>query len=179
MTQKKFFLTVVWLFIAASSFPVSGDVLEDRTVHEALEGANFYILPRVNYKGSFWIIDQDNNNIIGHAPWDPVRHRWTLFTLSDEYYGFIQATMGSTKPPNFQQYLWYDKNNRYKGVFIKHLGGNPVTPKLPYGELGGELALYDYGNVLLPLPSYKIEVNPLRQFPDGVDISPVEPPARR
>lgn len=176
---RKILPALLGLVLTLASVPVFGDVLEDRTVEEALEGANFFILPRPNFKGSFWIVDQEDNKIIGHAPWDPVKRRWTLFTLRDEYFGFIQATMGQTKPPHYKQYLWYDKYNRYKGVFVKHLGGHPVTPLLPFGELGGNLQLYEYGNTFLPLPSYKLEVEPLKQFPDGVDISPVEPPARQ
>jgi len=103
----------------------------------------------------------------------------TLFTLTGKYGGFIQATIGVTKPPHNLQYLWYDKDNRYKGVFIAHLGGRPVTPELPFGELGGNLEIYPIGNIPLRPPSYEIELDPLKRFPEGVDITPIEPPFGR
>jgi hypothetical protein len=170
---------VLVLVLTLGVIPVFGDVLEDPTVEELLEGANFVIVPRVNFKGSFWILDQETDKIIGHAPWDAVNRRWNLFTLNNEYYGFIQATIGSLNPRHFTQYLWYDKDNRYKGVFIANLGGRPVTPDLPFGELGGDLARYDYGNIPMTLPQFRLEVDPLKLFPDGVDVGPIDSPSGR
>jgi hypothetical protein len=165
-------------FILVPCAYASADPLGESTVEEALEGANFYIAPRPNYKGSFWVFNQENNDIIGHAPWDAVHRRWTLFTLTGEYFGFLQATVGAVDPPHFVQYLWYGKDNEYKGVFVAKLGGRPVTKDLPYGELGGELDLFREGDIPIPPPEYHFEVDPLKRFPEGVDASPVDPNAR-
>jgi hypothetical protein len=73
----------------------------------------------------------------------------------------------------------YGKENDYKGVFVAGLGGRPVSPALPYGELGGSLALYEVGNLPVPQPAYQPEVDPLRRFPEGVDVSPVERPTMK
>lgn len=140
---------------------------------EALEQADFYLIPRPNYHNSYWIIDQKDNEIVGYGPWDAVKRRWTLFNLMGQYQGFIQATIGTTDPPYFNQYLWYDKENRYKGVFVASLGGRPTTPDLPYGELGGNLDIYDKGHVPLQLPSLEVEVDPFRLFPEGMDVEPI------
>ncbi len=159
--------------VITAALPAMGQF--EVTPPEPLERANFYIAPRLNYSGSYWIFDQTNNNVIGYAPWDTVRRRWTLFTLTGKYGGFIQATLGATKPPHYKQYLWYDRDNRYKGVFIAHLGGTPVTPEHPFGELGGWLEIYRIGNIPISLPSYRLELDPLKRFPEGVEVTPVEP----
>jgi hypothetical protein len=141
---------------------------------ENLDEADFYLAPRPNYKGSHWIFSTRDNQIVGYGPWDSVKRRWTLFNLRGQYQGFIQATLGPTAPPSYRQYLWYDKDNRYKGVFIASLGGRPVTPDLPYGELGGGLNIYSKGNIPLDLPSFEVEVDPWRLFPDGIILEPTE-----
>ncbi|MFH1112634.1 MAG: hypothetical protein V1792_01820 [Pseudomonadota bacterium] len=151
------------------------DVLQDYGPDRVLQDANFYIEGRPNYNGAQWIFDQHTNNLIGYAPWDAVKRRWTLFNLRGEYYGFIQAIMGQFHhPPHYLQYLWYDKDNRYKGFFVRGLGGRPVTPDLPFGELGGQMHVYLFGNFPLDLPDYTIETDPLKQFPLEVDVSPVQ-----
>lgn len=151
------------------------DVLMDRDPDEILNEADFYIEPRPNYQGSYWIIDQKTRKIIGYAPWDAVKRRWTLFNLRSQYRGFLQATMGDPDPPHLVQYLYYGKDGNYRGVFIADIGGRPVTPQRPHGELGGGLSLYPIGNIPIALPEYEPEVQPLRLFPEGVDISPVDP----
>jgi hypothetical protein len=170
-------LVALLLFLFPHGY-AGADPLQESTVEEALDGANFYIVKRPNYQGSFWVHNQENNDIIGHAPWDPVNRRWTLFTLTGEYFGFLQATVGAVSPPHFVQYLWYGKDNEYKGVFVAKLGGRPVTKDLPYGELGGELELFLEGDIPLPPPAYNIELDPLKRFPEGIDVSPVDPDAR-
>lgn len=162
------------LWLAA---PVHGvDPFDDSTPEERLEGAFFYLSKEPNYAGAAWIYDAETNKILGIAPWDAVKRRWTLITLNGKYFGYLQATMGTTKPPHFTQYLWYDKDNRYKGLFVARLGGRPVTPNLPFGELGGERDLYRIGNIPASPPEYEVEVDPLKRFPYGVDVSPVETP---
>jgi len=155
--------------------PCPADVLMDKEPDEILDEADFYIEPRPNYQGSYWVIDQKSRKIIGYAPWDAVKRRWTLFNLGSQYRGFLQATMGDTEPPHLIQYLYYGTDGNYKGVFIADIGGRPVTPQRPYGELGGGLSLYPIGNIPMALPQYELEVQPLRLFPEGVDISPVDP----
>jgi hypothetical protein len=146
---------------------------------EPLETSSYYIAPRLNYAGSDWIFDQTNNKIIGYAPWDSVRRRWTLFTLTGKYAGFVQATLGATDPPHYKQYLRYDKDNRYTGVLSARVGGRPLTKDRPYGELGGSLDLYDVGNIPITPPSYQLQLDPLKRFPEGVEITPIEPPYGR
>ncbi|AFM23669.1 hypothetical protein [Desulfomonile tiedjei] len=173
---KTLLLFVMLLFVSSQCF---ADPLVDSTPEEVFAGADFYVIPRANYAGSFWVVDQSNNKIIGYAPWDPLKRRWTLFSLNSEYQGFLQATVGDTRPPHFTQYLYYDRDNRYKGVFIAALGGRPVTPELPNGELGGTLDLYEIGNIPVRLPDFEPEVDPLRKFPEGVDVGPIQPPSGR
>jgi len=146
---------------------------------EPLETTNYYIAARPNYAGSHWVFDQTNDKIIGYAPWDSVQRRWTLFTLTGKYAGFVQATVGATNPPHYKQYLKFDKDNRYKGVLIARLGGRPLTKDRPYGELGGSLDLYAVGNIPISPPLYQLQVDPLKRFPEGVEFDPIEPPYAR
>jgi hypothetical protein len=179
MLQAKYIMTFTLVMLLCSSMlPVWADPLQDTTPEEALEGAFFYIAFKPNNQRVAWIFQGETDKIIGYAPWDPVSRRWTLFTLQNVYSGFLQATVGTTSPPHFKQYLWYDKENRYKGLFVARLGGRPVTPDLPFGELGGERDLYQIGNIPPRPPEYQIEVDPLRRFPSGVDVSPIEGPVR-
>jgi hypothetical protein len=156
-----------------------GDPLSESSPDEVLESSNFVIEPRPNYQGAFWLVEEGTGKIIGYAPWDSVNKRWTLYTLKGQYRGFLQATLGTTKPPHYQQYLYYDGHNRYKGVYVSSLGGRPVTRDLPYGELGGSLNYYARGNIPIGLPQYRIEVEPMKRFPEGVDVSPLTPPPTR
>ena len=146
---------------------------------EPLATSDYYIAARPNYAGSDWIFDQNTNKIIGYAPWDSVRRRWTLITMTGKYAGFVQATLGATEPPHYKQYLRYDKDNRYTGVLVAHLGGRPLTKDRPYGELGGWLELYDFGNIPITPPSYQLQLDPMKRFPEGVEVTPIEPPYGR
>ncbi len=151
------------------------DLLREYGPDEAVEFANFSFVPRPNYRGSFWIVDSADNKIIGFAPWNPQNRQWRLFNLKGEYKGFMQATIGSDKPPHYTQYAWYDKENKYKAAIVTRLGGRPRSPELRFGELGGEFLPFEIGNIPLEQPSIEIETDPLRRFPSGVDISPVAP----
>jgi hypothetical protein len=135
--------------------------------------ANFRIIPRPNYEGAQWIVDNYDNKIIGYAPWDSVKRRWTMFNLRGKYQGFIQATIGSERPLDYRQYLWYDKENQYKGVFIARLGGRPVSPDLPYGELGGNLDYFEKGNIPIEPVDYEVVTDPLKKHPEGVEMEPL------
>lgn len=173
-------LTAVFSFVAVlliAALPARGQF--EVMPQEPLETTNYYIAPRPNYAGSDWVFDQKNNKIIGYAPWDSVQRRWTLFTLTGKYAGFVQATLGATDPVHYKQYLKYDKDNRYKGVYIARLGGRPLTTDRPYGELGGTLDIYEVGNIPISRPSYELQVDPLLRFPEGVDVTPFETPYGR
>jgi hypothetical protein len=179
MGSAKYSIVVVLVALClASGAPGSAQLLEDSTPDESLDGAFFYIRFRPDYVRAAWVFEGETDRIIGYATWDALRRRWTLFTLKNRYSGFLQATLGTTSPPHYRQYLWYDKENRYKGLFVSRLGGRPISPDLPFGELGGERDLYARGNIPMRPPEYEIEVDPLKRFPYGVDISPIERPVR-
>jgi hypothetical protein len=164
--------------LALLVLPASGEF--EVIPQEPLETTSYYIAHRPNYAGADWVFSQTNNRIIGYAPWDSVQRRWTLFTLTGKYAGFVQATIGeATYPIHYKQYLKYDKDNRYKGVLIARLGGRPLTKDRPYGELGGSLDLYEVGNIPTTPPSYQLQIDPLLRFPEGVDFIPLEPPYGR
>jgi hypothetical protein len=147
------------------------------------EEGNFIIKRREMYQHSFWVVEQFVNKIIGYALYDEVRRRFRLFDLTGRYAGFLQATLVDFKPDKlFKQYLWYGRDNRYRGVFIRNIGGRalPYEPRIPpqlryvstgpppgtYGfELGGELQLVRAGNIPLELPP-EMEIS---VFPDLVD----------
>lgn len=155
---------------------------EDPLLHpsadQILETADFYLVARPNYAGSYWILRQDDDDLIGYAPYDSSTRRWTLFSLKGGYHGFIQAVIGDEENQYFTHLLWYGKDNGYKGLFVSRLGGRPITPDLPYGELGGERLPYLVGNIPMALPSLELELDPLKRFPEGVDVSPVKPPSQ-
>ena len=130
-------LTAILSFVAVlliAALPAMGQF--EVMPQEPLETTSYYIAARPNYAGSDWVFDQTNNKIIGYAPWDSVQRRWTLFTLTGKYAGFVQATMGATNPLHYKQYLKYDKDNRYKGVLIARLGGRPLTKDRPVRRTG-------------------------------------------
>lgn len=102
-----------------------------------------------------------------------MKRRWTMFNLRGRYQGFLQATIGTEHPLDYRQYLWYDKSNRYMGVFIARLGGRPVSPDLPYGELGGNLDYFEKGNIPIEPPEYEVVTDPLKMHPEGVEVEPV------
>jgi hypothetical protein len=155
------------------------------------------IRERPNFDGSDWVYDVRTDRLVGYAPWDPARRRWTLFSLEGRYMGFVQATVGddgynfhrwgkavqgnfqdntaNPTSPHFTQYLLYNSNNRYIGLFVRRLGGRPATLKRPDGELGGQLEIYKIGDIQFEPPSYQPEVYPLRKMMEGVDVQPADP----
>jgi hypothetical protein len=163
----------------------------------ASEMAYFYMRERTNYAGAQWVYDDRTDKLVGYAPWDPIRRRWTLFSRDGKYKGFIQATIGddgfeysrldkefrnnlqfgvrNVRPANFRQYLWYDSHNRYRGLFVKRLGGRSITETLPEGELGGQLGYYVRGDIQSESPLYKKEVDPLKQMMEGIEVNPIDP----
>lgn len=59
-----------------------------------IEGTNFTIVPRANYHRSYWVIRIADGEIIGYAPWDIERRRWTLFNLYGQVQGFFAGDTG-------------------------------------------------------------------------------------
>jgi hypothetical protein len=160
-------LTAFFILVFSFLLPLCGQAFEELAVEEQLDITQFYIAPKNNFAGAAWVHELTTDKIIGYAACDAQIRRWTLFNLKGEYRGYIQATVGTTSPPHYRQYLWYDRDNRYKGVFIVRLGGRPVTPDLPSGELGGQLDVYERGDIPIPWPSYEVEPDPLRRLPIG------------
>jgi hypothetical protein len=177
--HKNFIIAVFFAGFCWYANAAAQDLLGRYTPEEALEFAVFYFMPRPNYMGSQWIVDYSTNKIIGYAPWDPQSRQYKIFSLKNEYYGFMRATVGEDNPPHYTQYAWYDKDNRYKAAVVTRLGGRPRTVDRPYGELGGEFQPFSIGNVPIPYFSREIEVDPLRRFPPEVDVSPVVPESLR
>lgn len=161
------------------------------------EMAYFYIRKRADYDGAEWVYDDRTHKLVGYAPWDPIQRRWTLFSLDGKYKGFIQATVGddgfdyfrqqgdprsnfqfgvpNEAPPHFRQYLWYDSHNKYRGLFVKRLGGRPPTVREPEGELGGQLEIYRRGDIQSVSPLYTIQVHPLKKLPPGMEVDIIDP----
>lgn len=169
------FCLVLWL--GPPAYP-DEDPLIKQTPEELIEAANFILRLRPNYSNAYWVVRGDDNDPIGYAPYDSARQRWTIFSLKGTYYGFIQAVIGDRKMRYFTHLLWYGKDNEYKGFFVARLGGRPVTPDLPFGELGGEYIPYLIGNLPMEQSEYKLELDPLRRFPAGVAVEPVRPPSK-
>ncbi len=150
--------------------PIQGaaQLIEDE--FRPFDDADFLIKSRENFQSAFWVVEQFVNNRIGYALYDDVRRRFNLFDLKGTYSGFLQATMEDFVPDElYKQYLWYGRDNHYKGVFVRQLGGRslPYEPETPphlrrvgmgpppgtYGrELGGQLYPYVSGNVPLAPP---------------------------
>ncbi|MFH0824767.1 MAG: hypothetical protein V2B18_18600 [Pseudomonadota bacterium] len=152
-------------------------IVEDEA--RALDEGNFYITKRQDYggqtgQGGFWLADQDNGKIIGCATWDRRSRKYMLFDLAGSYYGFMKATLVDFEEHKlYKQYLWYDRDNNYKGLFVRGLGGRPYLPGVPDEggryrafsqspeyELGGQLYALQSGNIKIPLPEIEIHLYP-------------------
>ncbi len=166
-------ISVCWTLVFATGAalsqlpPVSAEDYRDN-----IDGTNFTLIPRLNYARSYWIIRIKDGEIIGYAPWDIERRRWSLFNLHGQYRGFIQATIGERSIEYYKQYTWYDRHNRYLGVFIASIGGHPRTKDYQHGELGGSLDLYNQGNPPLGMPKLLFDIDPNKSYqPMGIDSS--------
>ncbi|MGP8284193.1 MAG: hypothetical protein ACLQT6_15955 [Desulfomonilaceae bacterium] len=155
------------------------DALHPPDEKDITENTHFKITPMLNYTDNYWVIRIRDDKIVGYAPWDKINRRWTIFNLHGDYRGFIQAIIGQQFIKHqrvdiwyqyYTQYLWYFKDNIYRGVMIASLGGRPKTPNLPYGELGGSLDLYAFGNIPVKFQSLFVGIDPV-QPPMGIDIS--------
>jgi hypothetical protein len=198
MNQSSAIILCLVVFIVIGSQLHAQD---DKIVLTSPELERFYIGSRPNNAASEWIYDDRTRKLVGYAPWDYIRRRWTLFSLDGQYKGFIQATIGddghefirrrkegsssltsrgpNPKPPHFTQFLWYDSHNRYKGLFVRLLGGRPATVERPDGELGGQLAVYMRGEIQSVPPPYLPEAHPFRRMMEGVEVNPIDPTISR
>jgi hypothetical protein len=172
-------LFLYWLsLVQAQELPYI-DALHPQDEKDITETTHFKIMPMLNYTDNYWVIRIRDDKIVGYAPWDKINRRWTLFNLHGDYRGFIQAIIGQQFIKHkrvdiwyqyYTQYLWYFKDNIYRGVMIASLGGRPKTEILPYGELGGSLDLYAFGNIPVKFQSLFVGIDPV-QPPMGIDIS--------
>lgn len=195
--QRKWGVPLFFMFLMLIGYGTPLLAQEQEAIGSTPEMAYFYIRERANYEGAQWVYDDRTHKLVGYAPWDPVQRRWTLFTLDGEYKGYIQATIGddgfeyfrqqnefrsnlqydtrNERPPHFSQYLWYDSHNRYRGLFVKRLGGRPATLKRPDGELGGQLEIYRRGDIQSVSPLYQIQIHPLKKMMEGIEVDPIDP----
>jgi len=182
--QKIIFLVAFSFFFCGLS-SVNGqeipyfDALHPPDEKDITESTEFFLTP-AEYADKFWVTRIPDGKTVGYAPWDRVKRRWTLFNLNDEYRGFVQATIGQQFIQHerevewyqyYNQYLYYFKDNVYKGVLIAGLGGRPKSPTLPFRELGGNLVLYGIGNFALKPPYYSVGIS-VTHPPMGINISP-------
>ncbi len=138
---------------------------------DAIDYTTFILVPRLNYDAARWIVSTKTGDILGYAPYNEAYRKYTLVNFYNQYRGFIQATVGeSVKPEHYTQYLWYDRDNLYKGVMIATLGGRPKTEKLRYGELGGSLQAYAFGNIPMRFSPITLRIDYGRP-PMGIDIA--------
>jgi hypothetical protein len=170
-----FILLTAALLIPALSEPgPCQDVLQPE--YRTLMDIEWVMRSRLNIHESYWLVEPSVNRIVGTATWNNFQRRFTLFDKSGKYSGFMQATL-LVRPPSelHKEYLLYDENNEYRGVYIRELGGGFLPPgrQSPVGvpsrepargsagsELGGELTPYRIGSVALPLPEMKIQFFP-------------------
>jgi hypothetical protein len=137
---------------------------------DAIDTTTFILVPRFNYEAARWIVSTKTGDILGYAPYNEAYRKYTLLNLYGQYRGFIQATVGeSVKPEHYTQYLWYDRDNLYKGVMIATPGGRPKTEKLRFGELGGSLQSYNIGNIPMRFSSITLRIDYAKP-PMGMNI---------
>jgi hypothetical protein len=155
------------------------DALRPVDAKDITESTHFKLVRNITYPDMFLAVRIEDNKTVGYAQWDRINRRWTLFNLHGDYRGFIQATIGQQLIKHerndiwyqyYTQYLFYFKDNVYRGVMIAAVGGRPTTETLPYGELGGGLNLYSIGNIPLSPPKIWLGID-VANRPLGIDIS--------
>jgi hypothetical protein len=176
---------VVLVLVLLISSPVFGqeipfiDLLHPPDEKDITEKTLFKLSRMLSYVDMYSVIRIKDGLPVGYAPWDKINRRWTLFNMHGDYRGFIQAIVGQQFIKHnkvdiwyqyYTQYLFYFKDNIYRGVMIASLGGRPKTEILPQGELGGSLDLYPIGNIPIPKPGPQLFIDPAKR-PMGIDIS--------
>ncbi|MCL5123282.1 MAG: hypothetical protein M1511_02055 [Deltaproteobacteria bacterium] len=181
--KTKACLGLVFIFLMSSCLLAQEvpfiDTLHPPDEKDITESTLFKLTRMLSYSDTYLVVRIKDGLIVGYAPWDKINRRWTLFNLHGDYRGFIQAIVGQQFIKHqkvdiwyqyYTQYLFYFKDNIYRGVMIASLGGRPKTETLPQGELGGSLDLYPIGNIPLKPPSISIYIDPAKR-PMGIDIS--------
>ncbi len=120
------------------------------------ESSSFYLDLKLNSERDYWIRAATDGRLIGTARWDELNRRYLLFTMTNNLAGIMEAVVGSSSGPYFVQFLYYDNQSNYKGIFIRTLGGRPHSMRSPSGELGGILRFYRFGDV----PPDKLIIDP-------------------
>lgn len=155
------------------------DVLHPKDEKDITISTRFRLARDITYNDRNWVVRIPDDTTVGYASWDRINRRYTLFNLHGDYRGIIQAIIGQQFikhervdiwHQDYRQFIFYFKDNVYRGVMIASLGGRPKTEKLPYGELGGSYDLYSIGNIPLSPPSTSIYIDPANR-PMGIDIS--------
>ncbi len=135
--------------------------LEADTAFQQLEVGGWRLQRKINYVNVHDIVQIATNKPIGFARWDGLQRKFTLFTTKGRYFGFLKATIETLPHADFyKQYLYYGGNNRYRGVFVRALGGWPKTDEAPESELGGDLKLYAQGLIPPKLPGTGFHMAP-------------------
>jgi hypothetical protein len=111
------------------------------------EKSSFYLDLKLSSERDHWIRAASDGRLIGTARWDSLNGRYLLFSMDNRLAGIMEAVVGSSKGPRYTQFLYYDKDSNYKGIFIRTPGGRPHSMRNPYGELGGVLRFYRLGAV--------------------------------
>ncbi len=116
------------------------DALHPPDEKDITEHTLFKLSPCSTTQICILVIRIKDDKTVGYAPWDKINRRWTIFNLHGDYRGFIQAIIGQQFIKHqrvdiwyqyYTQYLWYFKDNIYRGVMIASLGGRPKTETLP------------------------------------------------
>jgi hypothetical protein len=169
---RKFMTAFCVAIICVMNVFAQAPLIEMTDDKDAVDRSKFILIRRPNLVGSYWVVRIKDVQIIGHSRWNPYNRKWTLFNLYDEYRGYLQALIGDDPNEHYIQRTWYDRDNRYIGTFISHLGGRPKSPNLPFGELGGGMDIYRVGNVPLDYATLLYDIDPIKKVaPMGIDIS--------
>jgi hypothetical protein len=108
--------------------------------------SSFYLDLKLSSERDYWIRAATDGRLIGTARWDSLNRRYLLFTMQNNLAGIMEAIVGRSEGPYYTQFLYYDKDSNYKGIFIRSPGGRPHSMRNPSGELGGTLRFYRLGN---------------------------------
>lgn len=91
---------------------------------------------------NLWVYSTATNSLVGYALWDELRRRYSLFAMDRTFEGFMLARIGGPAPLQSVQFLYYDKDGKFLGVFVRTPGGRPRSQLVPMGELGGHLQFF-------------------------------------
>ncbi|MBM4329503.1 MAG: hypothetical protein FJ118_20365 [Deltaproteobacteria bacterium] len=160
MLRSLLLILVAALFAVSCQAPTVHAFTVD-TQFQELESGQWRLTRKINYVDVFDIVKIKTNKPVGFARWDPLQRRFTMFDNAGKYYGFLQSTIETVPTADFyREQLYYGQGNRYKGVFIRALGGWPQTEEAPYSELGGDFMYFPYGSIRPTFPRTRIHTLP-------------------